>query len=163
GRAPAARRGRPGLADRGDRGRRRDRDRRHRRVAPPPVPPGGRPARGKPAARHGDRRGDERGAAARRGGPPGLGGEEPAGRRVAGPAWLSDAILYQVYTQSFADSDGDGVGDLRGITQRLDYLAWLGVTAVWLNPCFASPMRDAGYDVADYRRAGRGAASQPRG
>ncbi len=51
---------------------------------------------------------------------------------------------------SFADSDGDGIGDLRGIAEHLDYLAWLGVTAVWLNPCFVSPMRDAGYDVADY-------------
>lgn len=66
------------------------------------------------------------------------------------PTWLRDAVLYQVYPQSFADSNGDGLGDLRGIAQHLDYLAWLGVTAVWLNPCFASPMRDAGYDVADY-------------
>jgi glycosidase len=69
---------------------------------------------------------------------------------MTGPAWLSDAVLYQVYPQSFADSNGDGTGDLRGITEHLDYLAWLGVTAVWLNPCFTSPMRDAGYDVADY-------------
>ena len=69
---------------------------------------------------------------------------------MAVPNWLGDAILYQIYPQSFADSNGDGIGDLRGIEEHLDYLAWLGVTAVWLNPCFVSPMRDAGYDVADY-------------
>jgi glycosidase len=69
---------------------------------------------------------------------------------MAMPAWLSDAVLYQIYPQSFADSNGDGIGDLRGIAEHLDYLAWLGVTTVWLNPCFVSPMRDAGYDVADY-------------
>ncbi|WP_052849472.1 alpha-amylase family glycosyl hydrolase [Streptomyces avicenniae] len=66
------------------------------------------------------------------------------------PSWLADAVLYQIYPQSFADSNGDGVGDFAGITARLDHLAWLGVTAVWLNPCFTSPFRDAGYDVADY-------------
>jgi glycosidase len=66
------------------------------------------------------------------------------------PTWLSEAVLYQIYPQSFADANGDGIGDLRGIADRLDYLAWLGVTVVWLNPCFVSPMRDAGYDVADY-------------
>jgi glycosidase len=69
---------------------------------------------------------------------------------MAVPNWLSDAVLYQIYPQSYADSNGDGIGDLRGVEEHLDYLAWLGVTAVWLNPCFVSPMRDAGYDVADY-------------
>ncbi|WP_260191204.1 alpha-amylase family glycosyl hydrolase [Actinophytocola gossypii] len=66
------------------------------------------------------------------------------------PAWLSDAVLYQIYPQSFADSNGDGIGDLTGVESKLDYLAWLGVNTVWLNPCFVSPMGDAGYDVADY-------------
>jgi glycosidase len=69
---------------------------------------------------------------------------------MALPAWLADAVLYQIYPQSFADSNGDGIGDLNGIESKLDYLAWLGVNTVWLNPCFASPMRDAGYDVSDY-------------
>lgn len=69
---------------------------------------------------------------------------------MAVPAWLSDAVMYQIYPQSYADSNGDGIGDLNGIESKLDYLAWLGVNTVWLNPCFASPMRDAGYDVADY-------------
>ncbi|MFF7189499.1 alpha-amylase family glycosyl hydrolase [Streptomyces sp. NPDC008222] len=66
------------------------------------------------------------------------------------PAWLADAVFYQIYPQSFADSDGDGIGDLNGIAERLDHLAWLGVNTVWINPCFASPFHDAGYDVADY-------------
>ena len=66
------------------------------------------------------------------------------------PAWLASAVLYQIYPQSFADSNGDGIGDIAGIEERLEYLSWLGVDTVWLNPCFASPMRDAGYDVSDY-------------
>jgi maltose alpha-D-glucosyltransferase/alpha-amylase len=65
-------------------------------------------------------------------------------------ARLGSTVLYQVYPQSFADGDGDGIGDLDGIRQRLDYLGWLGVDAVWLSPCFVSPFQDAGYDVADY-------------
>lgn len=66
------------------------------------------------------------------------------------PQWLRDSVLYQIYPQSFADGNGDGIGDLAGLHDRLDYLSWLGVTAVWINPCFVSPFRDAGYDVADY-------------
>ena len=65
--------------------------------------------------------------------------------------WWRDAVVYQVYPRSFADADGDGVGDLRGITARLDYLGALGVDAIWIGPCFSSPQVDHGYDVADYR------------
>ena len=68
-----------------------------------------------------------------------------------GPRWWADAVFYQVYPRSFADSNGDGVGDLDGITSRLDYLASLGVQALWLNPVMVSPMADHGYDVADPR------------
>lgn len=64
--------------------------------------------------------------------------------------WLKDAILYQVYPQSFQDSDGDGIGDFPGLTSRLDYIRSLGVDAIWLNPCFDSPFGDAGYDVRDF-------------
>ncbi|MFN8098696.1 MAG: alpha-amylase family glycosyl hydrolase [Dermatophilaceae bacterium] len=64
--------------------------------------------------------------------------------------WFRDAVIYEIYPQSYADSDGDGIGDLRGVIDRLDHIASLGVDAVWFNPCFASPFLDAGYDVADY-------------
>ena len=69
---------------------------------------------------------------------------------MSGTGWLADAVFYEIYPQSFADSDGDGIGDLPGALAHLDHLAWLGVDAVWFNPCFASPFRDAGYDVSDY-------------
>ena len=69
--------------------------------------------------------------------------------REDGP-WWREAVFYQIYPRSFADGNGDGVGDLPGISKRLDYLAWLGVDAVWISPFFPSPMRDFGYDVADY-------------
>ncbi|MEV6317179.1 glycoside hydrolase family 13 protein [Streptomyces sp. NPDC051776] len=75
--------------------------------------------------------------------------EETAPERCAD--WWRDAVIYQVYVRSFADSDGDGIGDLRGIRDRLPYLAELGVDAVWLTPFYASPQADGGYDVADHR------------
>jgi len=64
--------------------------------------------------------------------------------------WWQRGIIYQVYPRSFQDSNGDGIGDLRGLSDRLDYLSWLGVDAVWLSPVFPSPMADFGYDVSDY-------------
>jgi alpha-glucosidase len=65
--------------------------------------------------------------------------------------WWRDAVIYQIYPRSFADADGDGMGDLPGITSRLDHLVKLGVDAVWLSPFYRSPQADGGYDVADYR------------
>ncbi|MEV6812783.1 glycoside hydrolase family 13 protein [Micromonospora sp. NPDC051296] len=65
--------------------------------------------------------------------------------------WWTEAVIYQIYPRSFADSGGDGIGDLPGITARLDHLAELGVDAIWLSPFYPSPQADAGYDVADYR------------
>ena len=69
---------------------------------------------------------------------------------TANPNWWKEAIIYQVYPRSYLDTDGDGVGDLAGITDKLDYIASLGVDIVWLSPFFTSPMRDFGYDIADY-------------
>jgi len=66
-------------------------------------------------------------------------------------AWWKEAVVYQLYPRSFKDSDGDGVGDLRGIISKLDYLQSLGIDAVWLNPIFSSPNDDNGYDISDYR------------
>ncbi|MBB3603081.1 alpha-glucosidase [Mycolicibacterium sp. BK556] len=71
--------------------------------------------------------------------------------RAGTAPWWANAIFYQVYPRSFADSNGDGVGDLDGVTAHLDHLSWLGVDAIWLNPVMVSPMADHGYDVADPR------------
>jgi len=77
---------------------------------------------------------------------------KPADSSPAGPAWLRTAVFYQVYPQSFYDSDVDGVGDLPGLISKLDYIQSLGCNALWLNPVFDSPFGDAGYDVADFFR-----------
>jgi maltose alpha-D-glucosyltransferase/alpha-amylase len=69
------------------------------------------------------------------------------------PAWLENAIFYEIYPQSFMDSNNDGIGDCKGIIQKLDYIKELGCNAIWMNPCFDSPFGDAGYDVADYYKA----------
>ena len=64
--------------------------------------------------------------------------------------WYQDAIIYQLHVRAFADSNGDGIGDFRGLTQKLDYLQDLGVTTLWLLPFYPSPLKDDGYDIADY-------------
>ena len=70
---------------------------------------------------------------------------------MANPQWWKGAVIYQIYPRSFQDTNGDGIGDLRGIINRLDYINDLGVDAVWISPFFKSPMKDFGYDISDYR------------
>lgn len=67
--------------------------------------------------------------------------------------WLDNAVFYEIYPQSFKDSNGDGIGDFKGIIQKLDYIKDLGCNAIWMNPCFESPFTDAGYDVSNYYKA----------
>src|SRR6266550_5940847 len=82
----------------------------------------------------------------------------PAGAAVAAPrhvpgrdpTWYRDAVIYEVHVRAFADSNADGIGDLRGLIGHLDYLQQLGVTALWLLPFYPSPLRDDGYDIAEY-------------
>jgi maltose alpha-D-glucosyltransferase/alpha-amylase len=74
----------------------------------------------------------------------------PADSAVADPLWYKDAVLYEVHVRAFCDGNGDGIGDFAGLTDRLDYIADLGVTAVWLLPFYPSPLKDDGYDIADY-------------
>ncbi|MDR0759266.1 MAG: hypothetical protein LBF74_04055 [Treponema sp.] len=69
------------------------------------------------------------------------------------PKWLEAAVFYEIYPQSFLDTNGDGIGDFEGIIRKLDYIKDLGCNALWLNPCFDSPFKDAGYDVRDYKKA----------
>src|SRR2546430_1815889 len=76
---------------------------------------------------------------------------EPQPEAVVEDRWWRDAVVYQVYVRSFADENGDGIGDLAGVLDRLPYLRELGVDALWFNPWYPSPMADTGYDIADYR------------
>ena len=66
--------------------------------------------------------------------------------------WLKDTVFYEIYPQSFYDTNGDGIGDIPGITEKLDYIRSLGCNALWINPCYDSPFKDAGYDVRDYKK-----------
>ena len=74
-------------------------------------------------------------------------GSQPLG---SDPLWYKDAVIYQLHVKAFADSSGDGIGDFIGLTSKLDYIASLGVTAIWVMPFYPSPLRDDGYDIADY-------------
>ena len=65
--------------------------------------------------------------------------------------WWKEAVVYQIYPRSFKDSNGDGIGDLRGVIEKLDYLKELGVDVIWMSPCYKSPNDDNGYDISDYR------------
>ena len=69
---------------------------------------------------------------------------------MADPLWYKDAVIYEVHVRAFYDSDADGIGDFRGLTSKLEYLRELGVSAIWLLPFYPSPLRDDGYDIADY-------------
>ena len=75
-------------------------------------------------------------------------GSEP--ERPVDPHWYKRAVFYEVLVRGFSDSNGDGTGDLKGLTSRLDYLQWLGIDCVWLLPIYQSPLRDGGYDISDY-------------
>jgi hypothetical protein len=77
------------------------------------------------------------------------------------PLWYKDAIIYELHVRAFADSNGDGIGDFPGLLSRLDYLQNLGVTCIWLLPFFPSPLRDDGYDIANYFDVKRGKPQRP--
>jgi maltose alpha-D-glucosyltransferase / alpha-amylase len=66
------------------------------------------------------------------------------------PLWFKTAVFYEIHLRGFFDGNGDGSGDFRGLTEKLDYLQWLGIDCIWLLPMYASPLRDGGYDVSDY-------------
>jgi maltose alpha-D-glucosyltransferase/alpha-amylase len=79
-----------------------------------------------------------------------MGEREREGLGPGDPSWYRDAIIYELHVRAFSDSDGDGIGDFRGLAEKLDYLQDLGVTAIWLLPFYPSPLKDDGYDIADY-------------
>ena len=83
------------------------------------------------------------------------GGASPAPidaqQQIDNPTWYRDAVIYQLHVRGFFDSNDDGIGDFRGLSQKLDYIQSLGVTAIWIQPFYPSPLRDDGYDIADYR------------
>src|SRR5512133_187431 len=72
-------------------------------------------------------------------------------RDAQGHDWWRHAVFYELYPRSFADSNNDGIGDLKGITSKMEYLQKLGIDAIWITPCFPSPQVDFGYDVSDYK------------
>ena len=75
---------------------------------------------------------------------------EHGNHMIADPLWYKDAIIYELHVKTFYDSDGDGIGDFRGLIEKLDYLRELGVNTIWLLPFYPSPLRDDGYDIANY-------------
>ena len=75
---------------------------------------------------------------------------EPGHWFESNPLWFKTAVFYEIHTRAFFDANGDGSGDFRGLTEKLDYLQWLGVDCIWLLPFFKSPLRDGGYDIADF-------------
>jgi maltose alpha-D-glucosyltransferase/alpha-amylase len=77
--------------------------------------------------------------------------EQSDGNPAADTLWYKDAVIYQLHIKSFFDSNNDGVGDFAGLMAKLDYIAEIGVTAIWLLPFYPSPRRDDGYDIAEYR------------
>src|SRR3981189_1326571 len=79
-------------------------------------------------------------------------GQEPKLINGYEPKWWKEAVVYQIYPRSFKDSNGDGIGDLKGITSQLDYIKGLGVDVIWLSPMYDSPNADNGYDIRDYRK-----------
>jgi len=78
------------------------------------------------------------------------GAQQQKAMDAEGHPWWQHAVFYEIYPRSFADSNNDGIGDLNGITSKLDYLKDFGVDAIWITPCFPSPQVDFGYDVSDY-------------